>query len=130
VGIYRPFFSTDAAVADVKEMEIEIGYFNGLIANAIKFTDAGTVRISARNLPTLQQIEIQVTDTGKGIAQDKIPLIFDLFRQLDSSSTRRHGGIGLGLYLAKKHVQLLGGDLTVQSQLGKGSTFSVLLPVH
>ena len=85
---------------------------------------------SARNLPTLQQIEIQVTDTGKGIAQDKIPLIFDLFRQLDSSSTRRHGGIGLGLYLAKKHVQLLGGDLTVQSQLGKGSTFSVLLPVH
>ena len=103
---------------------------NGLIDNAIKFTDTGTVRISARNLPTLQQIEIQVTDTGKGIAQDKIPLIFDLFRQLDSSSTRRHGGIGLGLYLAKKHVQLLGGDLTVQSQLGKGSTFSVLLPVH
>ena len=103
---------------------------NGLIDNAIKFTDTGTVRISARNLPALQQIEIQVTDTGKGIAQDKIPLIFDLFRQLDSSSTRRHGGIGLGLYLAKKHVQLLGGDLTVQSQLGKGSTFSVLLPVH
>ena len=77
-----------------------------------------------------ESVHIQIRDTGKGIAQDKIPLIFDLFRQLDSSSTRRHGGIGLGLYLAKKHVQLLGGDLTVQSQLGKGSTFSVLLPVH
>ena len=74
-------------------MEVEIGYFNGLIDNAIKFTDAGTVRISARNLPTLQQIEIQVTDTGKGIAQDKIPLIFDLFppaRQLEHSAPRWH----------------------------------------
>ena len=102
------------------------------IASALVITDGvdQNLYLSARNLPTLQQIEIQVTDTGKGIAQDKIPLIFDLFRQLDSSSTRRHGGIGLGLYLAKKHVQLLGGDLTVQSQLGKGSTFSVLLPVH
>jgi K+-sensing histidine kinase KdpD len=93
VGIYRPFFSTDAAVADVKEMEIEIGYFNGLIANAIKFTDAGTVRISERNLPALQQIEIQVTDTGKGIAQDKIPLI-SIF---SASSTARALGATVAL---------------------------------
>jgi len=100
-----------------------------LIDNAIKFTDSGIVRISARNLAA-QQIEIQVADTGKGIASDKVPLIFDLFRQLDSSSTRRHGGIGLALYLAKKHAELLGGDLKVQSELGKGSTFTLLLPVH
>jgi len=55
-------------------------------------------------------------------------LIFDLFRQLDSSSTRRHGGIGLALYLAKKHAELLGGDLKVQSELGKGSTFTLSCP--
>ena len=103
---------------------------HGLIDNAIKFTDSGAVRIWARNLPELNQIEIHVSDTGKGISQDKIPLIFDLFRQLDSSSTRRHGGIGLGLYLAKKHAELLGGDLRVQSQLDQGSTFTLLLPVR
>lgn len=103
---------------------------HGLIDNAIKFTDAGTVRISARNLPALQQIEFQVTDTGKGIAQDKIAVIFDLFRQLDSSSTRPHGGIGLGLYLARKNTELLGGQLHVKSELGKGSTFTLLLPIQ
>jgi signal transduction histidine kinase len=70
-----------------------------------------------------------VADTGKGIAEDKIPLIFDMFRQLDSSTTRRYEGVGLGLYLVKKDTELLGGEVNVKSELGKGSTFTVLLPI-
>jgi signal transduction histidine kinase/CheY-like chemotaxis protein len=99
-----------------------------LIDNAIKFTEAGTVRIAVRNLPDASKLEFEVSDTGSGIAEDKMPLIFDLFRQGDSSSTRRHEGIGLGLYLVKKTTELLGGEVKVKSELGKGSTFTVILP--
>jgi signal transduction histidine kinase len=101
-----------------------------LIDNAIKFTVEGTVRISARNFPANHKWELQVADTGRGIAADKIPLIFDLFRQLDSSAKRSHEGIGLGLFLAKKHTELLGGELKVHSELGKGSTFTLTLPAR
>lgn len=101
-----------------------------LIDNAIKFTDKGTVRISARTFPETNKWELQVSDTGRGIGTDKIPLIFDLFRQLDSSAKRSHEGIGLGLFLAKKHSELLGGELKVASEIGKGSTFTLTLPIH
>jgi signal transduction histidine kinase/CheY-like chemotaxis protein len=99
-----------------------------LIDNAIKFTDAGTVLISARNLPQMGKLELQVSDTGSGIPAEKIPLIFDMFHQLDSSATRCHEGVGLGLYLAKKNCELLGGELKVKSELGHGSTFTLILP--
>jgi signal transduction histidine kinase len=101
-----------------------------LIDNAIKFTDEGTVRISARTFPGTDKWELQVTDTGRGIATDKIPLIFDLFRQVDGSAKRSHEGIGLGLFLAKKHTELLGGELKVTSEFGKGSTFTLTLPIR
>jgi signal transduction histidine kinase/DNA-binding response OmpR family regulator len=99
-----------------------------LIDNAIKFTEAGAVRITVRNLPEASKLEFDVSDTGRGIAEDKIPMIFDLFHQSDSSSTRRHEGIGLGLYLVKKTTELLGGEVKAKSELGKGSTFTVILP--
>ena len=101
---------------------------HGLIDNAIKFTETGSVRIAARNLTQTDELEFQVCDTGRGIAEDKIPMIFDLFRQGDSSSKRSHEGIGLGLFLVKKTTELLGGRVTVKSELGKGSTFTVILP--
>ncbi|HVO92819.1 MAG TPA: GAF domain-containing sensor histidine kinase, partial [Terriglobales bacterium] len=101
-----------------------------LIDNAIKFTDAGTVQIAARILPETDKLELQVSDTGRGIPAEKIPLIFDLFRQLDNPMTRSHDGLGLGLFLVKKHTELLGGELKVVSELGKGSTFTVVLPIH
>jgi signal transduction histidine kinase/CheY-like chemotaxis protein len=100
-----------------------------LVDNAIKFTESGAVVISARHLSETNRIELQVADTGKGIAEDKIPLIFDMFRQLDSSATRAHEGVGLGLYLVKKNTELLGGEVNVKSELGKGSTFTVVLPI-
>ena len=100
-----------------------------LVDNAIKFTESGAVVISARHLSETNQVELRVADTGKGIAEDKIPLIFDMFRQLDSSATRAHEGVGLGLYLVKKNTELLGGEVNVKSELGKGSTFTVVLPI-
>jgi signal transduction histidine kinase len=100
-----------------------------LVDNAIKFSDAGTVRISARHFSESERLELRVVDTGRGIAKDKIPLIFDLFRQLDGSTTRRYEGVGLGLYLAKKNAELLGAELRVESEIDKGSIFTLVLPI-
>ncbi|MEE9269532.1 MAG: ATP-binding protein [Candidatus Krumholzibacteria bacterium] len=99
-----------------------------LIQNAIKFTDHGgavTVRTEVRQ----GEILIKITDTGQGIRDDKLATIFDTFQQLDGSSSRKWGGMGIGLALAKHIVELHKGKLTVESKVGKGSTFTVTLPV-
>lgn len=99
-----------------------------LINNAIKFTPKGIVAISARYNPEPKTVELRVTDTGPGIPKENIPMIFERFRQLDSSETRPHGGVGLGLYIAKQFTGMLGGEINVDSEPGKGSTFIVTLP--
>lgn len=99
-----------------------------LINNAIKFTDCGRVTISARHLPEITSVEFQVEDTGIGIPEEMQPLIFDRFRQADSSDTRRYGGVGLGLYIVNTFVRLLGGTVRVASAPGKGSIFTVRVP--
>lgn len=101
-----------------------------LVNNAIKFTERGTVTISARYDSAAGIVEFKITDTGIGIPRDKIPGIFDMFRQVDSSETRSYGGAGIGLYIVKKFTELLGGKIEVQSEPGKGSAFVVSLPVH
>ena len=98
-----------------------------LINNAIKFTENGSVTISTKYASTA--IEFKVKDTGIGMPQDMLPSIFQMFRQLDSSSTRSYGGSGVGLYIVKKFVDLLGGEIEVESILGEGSTFTVTLPL-
>jgi signal transduction histidine kinase len=98
-----------------------------LINNAIKFTDEGSVTISLRAFNGGQSVEFQVADTGSGIPEDLIPVVFDKFRQLDSSTTRNHSGAGLGLYIVKTFTELLGGAISVQSKLGEGSVFIVRL---
>jgi PAS domain S-box-containing protein len=131
-----------------------------LIENAVKFTDSGTVTISARlaegreaslvkrispeqisddpratrdeaRATNDQQrvIEFSVQDTGVGIAEETLPFIFEMFRQADSSTTRLYEGAGLGLYIVKKYSELLGANISVESTLGKGSTFTVAIPV-
>ena len=99
-----------------------------LLSNSIKFTpEGGTVVVSAR--PSKLGAEVSVTDTGQGIAPNFLPHVFDRFRQHDSSSTRRQGGLGLGLSIVKQLVDLHGGQVGAQSEgEGRGATFRIDLP--
>ena len=97
-----------------------------LLNNAIKFTEDGAVSLSVKRVFD-NNYSFQVCDTGIGIAEDKIDKIFDSFTQADERVTHTHGGTGLGLSIVKKIVHLLGGELDVKSQSGKGTTFSIQL---
>ena len=99
------------------------------ISNALKFTVAGEVRVTAR-MATEQMVEFAVSDTGIGIAQEHLGALFSDFVQLDTRIQKRLRGTGLGLSLAKKFAELLGGRVAVDSELGKGSRFSVLIPTR
>jgi signal transduction histidine kinase/CheY-like chemotaxis protein/HPt (histidine-containing phosphotransfer) domain-containing protein len=102
-----------------------------LLSNAIKFTDRGSVVVKLDFSPSVDghvNISIQVSDTGPGIAPDKLPTIFEKFTQADGSITRKYGGTGLGLAITKRLVEMQGGDVRVDSEVGKGSTFRVTLP--
>lgn len=106
------------------------------ISNAVKFTPSGEIfvytRISSKpddtSLP--YQITFSVRDTGIGIEAEKLPHIFEQFTQADNSTTRKYGGTGLGLSISKKLVEMMGGSLEVESEPGKGSTFSFTIPLH
>jgi signal transduction histidine kinase len=124
-----------------------------LIHNAIKFTQRGNVTVSVRfadesgngagveaqlagNIPraisrepAANWLQIEVTDTGAGIPDHALPLIFDRFYQVDSSATRQYGGVGLGLYIVKRFTALLGGSIRAESTPGEGSTFTLRLPL-
>jgi signal transduction histidine kinase len=99
-----------------------------LIYNAVKFTEAGRITISATHFPDQDKIQFEVRDTGIGISPEQLPLIYEKFRQVDGSANRGYEGAGLGLYIVKEFTHLLGGDVRVESQLGKGSIFTVTLP--
>ena len=101
-----------------------------LINNAIKFTEHGHVAISARYFPEREGVQFRVADTGIGIPKESLTDIFEMFRQVDSSETRNHGGVGLGLYIVKRFTELLGGKVDVESEPGKGSIFTVTIPLQ
>ncbi len=100
-----------------------------LIGNSIKFTEQGSVTVTCRfeKRTTGPQLLIDIADTGIGMSEDAQKNIFDPFVQADSTVTRRFGGTGLGLAISRRFAQALGGDITVKSKIGKGSTFTVVL---
>lgn len=99
-----------------------------LINNAIKFTNQGSVTVSAGVSAGGGTVEFHVADTGSGIPNELLPFVFDKFRQIDSATTRNYSGAGLGLYIVKNFVARLGGTIEVRSTLGMGSVFTVRLP--
>jgi len=99
-----------------------------IINNAIKFTDKGAVTTSVRYFADAKKVEFIVSDTGIGISKAEMPYIFERFHQVDSSQTRAFEGVGLGLYIAKEFTELLGGKITVESELDKSSTFTIAVP--
>jgi len=109
-----------------------------LLGNAIKFTKDGEIYVSIRKQGDVYENDgkrylnfiIQVKDTGIGIPKDKLQKIFESFTQADNSTTRKYGGTGLGLAISKSLAELMHGELTVESEAGKGSTFSLHLPLE
>jgi len=106
---------------------------SNLLHNAVKFTDAGgQVRLVAKTVPTVDatELELTVSDTGIGISREMLPRVFDLFMQIEAHSHRSHSGLGIGLALARRLVEMHGGSLDAHSEgPGQGSTFSLRLPI-
>lgn len=98
-----------------------------LISNAIKFTETGGVFVEVQQL-NHNRVVLMVKDTGIGIPESELTNIFREFWQVDRSTTRKHGGVGLGLAIVEKLVRLMNGTITVNSNLGEGSTFRLELP--
>jgi len=104
-----------------------------LVANAVKFTSKGEVEVRASTKPIERgsgELEVRVRDTGIGIPASHVSAIFESFRQLETGLSRNYPGLGLGLAVAQKLAVLLGGEISVQSEPGKGSTFLVRLPIR
>jgi signal transduction histidine kinase/CheY-like chemotaxis protein len=104
--------------------------FHNVVGNAIKFTERGEVTVHSHLDTELGLLTIRVRDTGIGIAREDHERIFQEFRQVDGSATRRFGGTGLGLAICRRLAHLMGGSITVESDVGRGSTFLFQIPVY
>jgi len=101
-----------------------------LMSNANKFTERGSISIDARQGQEKGRdwITLAVTDTGIGMTVEQMGKLFQEFSQADASTARKYGGTGLGLAISKRFCQMMGGDITVESEVGRGSTFTIRLP--
>lgn len=99
-----------------------------LIGNAMKFTETGSIQVNVLLSENKKNLILIVEDTGIGIPKEKLVSIFESFTQVDSSTTRKYGGTGLGLTITKKLIMMMGGEISVQSELGKGSKFIIQIP--
>src|SRR3712207_3038872 len=112
----------------VQDQEKVRQILTNLLGNAAKFTEAGFITVRARRRGG--EVVVEVSDTGSGIPEQARELIFEEFRQFDGGSTRQHGGTGLGLAISRRLARLMGGDITVDSAVGTGSTFALRLPLR
>lgn len=117
---------TDQIITDKLRVEQVL---KNLISNALKFTRKGSITLDIRDSGVDGFINLSVTDTGIGIAEDKQNMIFEAFQQEDGSTRRKYGGTGLGLSISKELAKLLGGDISLESKQGKGSTFTLSIPI-
>ena len=101
-----------------------------LLSNALKFTHQGGIDIAVDYTPGERMASIAVSDTGIGIAPEHHDKIFEDFRQVDDSPSRQYGGTGLGLAICRRLAMALGGRITLQSNLGQGSTFTLTIPAE
>jgi signal transduction histidine kinase len=103
-----------------------------VLSNAAKFTEGGTVRLAVGRGPSAADgsdlVRFAVTDSGIGMTEEQIGRLFEAFSQADASTTRKYGGTGLGLALSRQFCRIMGGDITVESEAGVGSTFTITLP--
>jgi len=120
----------DPAIGDMHGdlTKLRQSLFN-LLSNACKFTDKGTVTVRVLRQGQ-ESIVFDVIDTGIGMTPEQAEAVFGEFQQADSSTTREYGGTGLGLAISRNFCELLGGSLTVESEVGKGSTFTITMPAH
>jgi signal transduction histidine kinase len=119
--------SADLGTIRADQTKVRQTLFN-LLSNASKFTEQGTIRLEVRRSSSPDQIVFRVSDTGIGMTPEQLGRLFQAFSQADASTSKKYGGTGLGLAISKKFCQMMGGDLTVESEPGKGSTFTVSLP--
>lgn len=103
---------------------------DNLIINAIKYNKyGGDITVTAKKLLGLEEIELCVSDTGIGIAKENLDKIFTPLQQVDSSANRKFSGTGMGLFIVKEFAKILGGEIKVESIVGDGSKFSLILPI-
>src|SRR5262249_29942560 len=123
----------DAGVGEMRAdlTKVRQALFN-LLSNACKFTERGTVTLTAAREggDRGERMRFTVSDTGIGLTEEQIARLFQEFRQAEASTSRRFGGTGLGLALSRRLCRLMGGDVTVESGQGRGSTFTIRLPVE
>ncbi len=121
-------FSSEKIYSDRKKIT---QILTNLVENSLKFTETGFVKICAKEIITdgCHELQMEVSDSGPGIPENKRDLIFDKFRQLNDSYTRPYEGLGLGLSIVKEYVGFLKGKLELQSEVGKGSAFKITIPV-
>jgi len=130
--VLRAVTATDtceSVVADAMRLRQVLG---NLVSNAVKFTSEGEVVLTCRCERTLTGAlaTFEVSDTGTGIPPDRLEAIFESFTQVDNSVQRKYGGTGLGLTISKRLVEMMGGQISVTSEIGKGSRFQVILPLQ
>jgi ammonium transporter len=121
--------ATDLSVMQADRTKVRQAILN-LMSNAAKFTEQGTITftVERQSHPAGDRIIFQVADTGIGMTPEQVQTLFTEFTQADASTTRKYGGTGLGLALSRRFCQMMGGDITVTSQAGQGSTFTIILP--